>query len=52
MGCVCVYVGEMEWKSGSVQSGGGVSRDAVHHQQGGSHLSHCSSGQRDSRPGL
>lgn len=49
---VCVYVGEMEWKPGRVQSGGGVSRDAVHHQQGGGHLSQCSSGQRDTRPGL
>lgn len=49
---VCVYVGEMEWKSGSVQSGGGVSRDALHHQQRRSHLSKRPPGQRNTRPGL
>lgn len=50
--CLCVYVGQMEWEPGRVQSGGGVSRDALHHQQRRSHLSQRSSGQRDTGPGL
>ncbi len=49
---VRLYVGQMEWKSGRVQSGGGVSRDALHHQQRRSHLSQRPSGPRDTGPGL
>lgn len=49
---ICVNVGEMEWKSGGVQPGGGVSRDALHNQQRRSHLSQRPSGQRDTGPGL
>lgn len=48
---VRVYVGQMEWQSGRVQPGGGVSRDALHHQQRGSHLSQCTPRQRDTGPG-